>query len=292
MNINNWIPKLSESVKGIDNALYDTDLDLTIPLNNIARIIIKEMDGKNTCGDIFEKTKDLFSIDNEIYFIDLKEFILMINSKGIINLRYKNYYPLIEEAINFIAQYHPKLRFRYEENKDAGFLRVFFLMFNIVMKQVFIFWFIPTIYLIVLFYLSQSNQFLFLFGNMTMAFSGLISSFALHEAIHIKLYRNKCENHAKGCVIVNLLSIKFIRPEYTCDFKSSLLVTLMGPLVPGLIGCLYFVLMTMSNVNQIWLVPFSFFFFSYVLHLLFLIPFWGDGKSLFTRLFYSGGKET
>ncbi|AOH57407.1 hypothetical protein ABE28_023960 (plasmid) [Peribacillus muralis] len=46
MNINNWIPKLSESVKGIDNALYDTDLDLTIPLNNIARIIIKEMDGK------------------------------------------------------------------------------------------------------------------------------------------------------------------------------------------------------------------------------------------------------
>lgn len=127
---------------------------------------------------------------------------------------------------------------------------------------------------------------------MTMAYSGLISSFALHEAIHIKLYRNKCNNTAKGCIIVNLFSIKFVRPEIKDNLKSSLYVTLMGPLVPGLIGCLYFVIMNMLNMKQILLVPFSFFFFPYVLQLVFLIPFWGDGKSLFQRMYNSGGKET
>lgn len=155
MIINNWIPILSESVKSTDNALYDTDLDITIPLNDIAKIIIKEIDGKNTCGDIFEKTKDLFLIDNEIYFNDFKEFIQMINRKGIINLKYKSYSPFIEEIVNFFAQYSPKLSFRYDEKKNAGLLSVFFLMFNIVLKQVFVFWCIPTSYLLILFFISK-----------------------------------------------------------------------------------------------------------------------------------------
>lgn len=291
MNISNWVPVLSKSIKVKDNALYDIDLDLTIPLNSVAKVIVKEIDGKNTCGDIFEKTKNLFTIDNELYFDDLKTFILMINNKGIINLRYKNYNFFIEEVINFFAQYNPKLSFRYEVDKSAGFLSVFFLIFNVVLKQVFIFWLVPTIYIFYLFLVSQSNQFMILFGYMTMTFSGLISSFALHEAIHIKAYRHKCNNQGLGFIIVNLFSIKFVRPELNSSFKSSLLMTLSGPLIPGLIGCLYFALMIMSDVNRLMVIPFSFFFFSYTLHLLFLLPFWGDGKSLLIRIFNSKGGE-
>lgn len=258
MNINNWIPILSNSVQVRECTIYDKDLDLNIPLNKVADMIVKEMDGKTTCGDIYEKTKNLFSIDNEIFYVDLKAFIFMINSKGIINLRYKNYYPIIENVINFFAQYKPKLRFRYEVDKDAGFLSLFFIIFHIVMKQVFIFWFIPAVCYIVLFFMSKSNQFMLMFGYLTMIYSGLVSSFALHEVLHIKMYRNKCKSTDKGCVIVNLFSIKFIRPELKSDLKTSLLVTLMGPLMTGIIGCIYFGIMNFNNINQVWLIPFSF----------------------------------
>ncbi|BBP88043.1 hypothetical protein BsIDN1_16610 [Bacillus safensis] len=86
-----------------------------------------------------------------------------------------------------------------------------------------------------------------------------------------------------------MMSVKFVRPVLDPFQKKQVWITLLGPLVPGVIGAAG-IIVTILFLKENPVSTFFFFIFSitYFIQLLYLLPFMGDGKSIMKQLLLWG----
>ncbi|MDE1376471.1 metallopeptidase, partial [Bacillus licheniformis] len=84
------------------------------------------------------------------------------------------------------------------------------------------------------------------------------------------------------------MSVKFIRPVISPYDKKSIWITTLGPLIPGALGIggvLFTIFFLQENAVSVGMLLF---FSTYALHMMYLLPFMGDGKSIMKQLMIRG----
>ena len=81
----------------------------------------------------------------------------------------------------------------------------------------------------------------------------------------------------------DMMSVKFVRPVLDPFQKKQVWITLLGPLVPGVIGAAG-IIVTILFLKKPGFDSFFIFSITYFIQLLYLLPFMGDGKSIMKQL--------
>ncbi len=84
------------------------------------------------------------------------------------------------------------------------------------------------------------------------------------------------------------MSVKFVRPVLDPFKKKQVWITLLGPLVPGVIGAAGIIVTILFLKENPVSTGFFIFSISYFIQLLYLLPFMGDGKSIMKQLLLGG----
>ncbi|MGY4786996.1 hypothetical protein ACVNSY_04775 [Bacillus sp. OHL2] len=82
--------------------------------------------------------------------------------------------------------------------------------------------------------------------------------------------------------------MKFVRPVLDPFQKKQVWITLLGPLVPGVIGAAGIIVTILFLKENPVSTAFFIFSITYFIQLLYLLPFMGDGKSIMKQLLLGG----
>ncbi|MGG3571186.1 PqqD family protein [Bacillus gobiensis] len=278
------IPSLPVHVTLKKKHLTDDQLGAEFPINESAYHMLKEMDGKKTEGEITESIAKIFNVKEKVISNDFNKLLLELNSHYLVALRYQSPSLLVTFLLQFFKQYHFKYKERYMSNGES-FWSIFFTCLFIVTKKIIFIWFLFMIVATVAFLIIPDQSIVNIAVYFTVIYIALITGTALHETAHGYCHRKFAGNHGpRGFFASDMMSVKFVRPVIKPYKLKMLWITALGPLVPGLLGAsgimITFLYLRENPVSS------GFFIFSiiYFIHLLYLLPFMGDGKSIIKQL--------
>lgn len=289
MNLTNWVPFFPDEVEFNKSYLIDKSLDMKISLNEVSKNILTLVDGKNTCGDIFEQLKTNYTVDEKTLFRDINELLLSMNSKGLLNLRYSHVSNIIGKIVSVMYLYHPKYHYRVDIDVDK-FHQIFHLVLKSVMKQLAIFLILNIIIYSVflfldLFILDQSFLvFHKIFGGYLIAFAALVLSFVLHECLHVYTQKKLGNSLAANSCFILVHVFKIVCIRKVIHSKYEFLIPFLGPFVPSLIGSIIILFINTVKVAPSYKPFILVFAVIFCIHIIYLIPFWGDGKNTMLKL--------
>lgn len=282
--MSNLVPTLSSGVQLTEDALVDEHLDATVPLNPTAHVMVSQIDGEKGISQIVEEVAATFNVEEDVISNDIGGLFKDLQKNYMINWHYRTGSRLKDNILQLFAQYSPRYYERFEMN-ETRFFDILLKIMQVVLRKIVLFWGIFVLLAVPGYLYTQSDFVLQLVYYFTVVYFGLISSFALHETMHAYLHR-KMEPKRAGFLAADWMSIRFVRPIIMPYPKKMIWVTLLGPLVPGLLGVTGLLLMPLTGASGTLAYTFNTLFVTYALHLFYLLPFTGDGKSIINQLMY------
>lgn len=276
-----YIPKVCENVELKDQTVYDTKTERSFNLNPVSTRILEYCDGKADIDEIAEKICSDCEVEGDAkkeVHDDVLSFIEDSNSKYLLNCKEKGAIGYLKSL--FFAQKHYK---RTDINSNSLFI-TFLKELSIVMK-VFGGLIIVTALSLAMILIGTSllgspdfTKFGYRFTGIIFAlFIGFFTGIALHETIHVYIYRRK--EPLGGFMVSRGFSIKFVRKV----FNESILTKLCGGGITGLIGVIGIILYVcgIGVFHNLYFLCFS---IAYAVQLLNFLPFGGDGRDIIVAL--------
>lgn len=275
------VPYFPPSVHLLNNIIYDKGLHNKVKINRTANEILKLVNGYNNVKDIVDIMKEKYTGTKAKIERDIKHLIKTANSRNIINFKYVggNFATraVLGAVFNLIKGYSERF-----DIKGTNFMYIFYQLIFPIIKKILPLWLLPNFLLI----------FTLIFANISMSpllwniilfynslFVGFISSIALHETLHIYFFRKNYHRRNAGYFVSKGFSYFFVHS----DSVDNILGKLLGSLVPSALGIISIIVLSLINVGNInnYFLVFS---FTYAIHIVNLIPFWGDGKDIFMKI--------
>jgi len=277
------IPIVCSNVEFSKNSVIDNKTGIEVKLNKVSYEILLLCDGKKSIHDISTIMSNKYNIKNSKAFNDTINFLLEVNSKHFLDFKVDKKLNIFSKLISHIKVLKYDKRY---DLKGRSFPNVLYKMLVIVFKRFSFYWLPSEMLMILIIIFANINNFsnisflnnIFLYVNI--GYIGIFSSIAIHECIHVYLYR-KIVDKDMGFMAKKGFSMAFYHPNKS---KSPIMQKLMGGLIVGLIGCFSVWIINVLNLKHS--SPFFVFFLCYALHLVNLFPFWGDGKEICKILLY------
>ncbi|KXZ20526.1 metallopeptidase [Bacillus nakamurai] len=282
------IPYFPENVTLNKKHIMDHDLDTKFPINLTAFHMLKEIDGKKDEQDIVSGISEIFNISESVLLKDLNELLTGLNRRYLINWKYGEHPSFSAFLYRFLSQYHIHYRERFSNQSDS-FLSLYINFFHVISRKIILFWLLFLMLSVVSFIAIPNASIINIAIYFSVIYFGLITGTTLHEVIHGLVHRKFVGKHGpKGYLAADIMSVKFLRPVISPYNKKMVLITLLGPLVPGILGVVG-VLFTIFFLHEnMFSVGILLFFSTYTLHMIYLLPFLGDGKSIIKQLMFRG----
>ncbi|MDQ0418587.1 hypothetical protein J2Z48_002790 [Croceifilum oryzae] len=282
----NKIPSLPVGIRIEEEALYDEHLHVSVPINQTAKMMLLEVDGVKNMEEIVHNLSQTFEeVEEDRLFDDTVNLFHDLSQNYILNWKGGSVSKWKSILFQFLFRYNPRYRERFNLS-DKGFFAIFLKILWIVVQKIAIFWVLFMAASLVLYIYAPFDFILYASYYYTVTYAGLIVSFALHETMHAYMHRRMTQEQI-GFLAADWMSIRFVRPIIKPYPKKMLWVTLLGPLVPGMIGIVGLLLMcTVVNVGNMATYTLHTIFGLFALHIFYLLPFTGDGKSLVKQLSY------
>lgn len=276
------VPYFPSGVSIENNSIYDKTIETSLPINHTAKVMLMEVDGEKDINEIIHNLNKKFKIDEEILFKDIASLFGDLNKNYLLNWKVKTNHFLMDSIMNFLSQYKIGYRERFEIHHDS-FWGIFFKILLVVIRKIIVFW-VGVLALSTLVYFYTELEFvLSLAYYFSIVYIGLILSFTLHETMHAYIHR-KMTSKCPGFIASDVMSVKFIRPIIRPYKKKMIWITIVGPLIPGIIGMLGVILLQIFSVSGVLASTLYVIFIIFAAHLLYLLPFLGDGKSVIKQL--------
>ncbi|MCD7036038.1 PqqD family protein [Metabacillus sp. GX 13764] len=279
------IPYFPEGVAVKGKFIHDEKISAKLPVNQTAKAILEEVDGKKNIDEIIEAVTKKFKVDKDRIFQDTAALFAGLNEKHFLNWKYASNSKVKEGLANFFAQYKRGYHERFP-SEGSSFPAIFLLMLSAVTKKIAIFWLFVMILSAAGYIIAPTPFILWLAYYITVVYAGLMASFAVHEAMHASMHRKMAGSLGSGYLAADLMSIKFVRPAAAQYELKYIWITLLGPIVPAVIGIVGYTLSmtlmeggTLGSTCQALSLTF-------LIHILYLLPFIGDGKSAVKQLLF------
>lgn len=277
------VPYFPSGVYLKHRTIYDDHLNTSLPINRTAEIMLTEVDGKKNMEEIIHNLSQKFNIDEDTLFRDTAVLFGELNRNYKLNWKYKTGIKVKDGIFQFLSQYIPRYQERFDI-QDINFLFIFMKMLKVIIRKLILFWAIFIVLSILSYSYAKSDFILKLDYYLTIAYVGVIISCALHEALHAYVQR-KITNHHPGFIAADWMSLCVVRPIIMPYPKKLILVTLAGPLIPGIIGIFGILFTQLADHSGIIANTLNIIFITFALHIFFLLPFFGDGKSIIKQIF-------
>ncbi|ATH94815.1 PqqD family protein [Bacillus glycinifermentans] len=276
------IPYFPEHVTLNEKYISDHDLGADFPINPTAYRMLQEIDGKKDEAEIAAGLADVFRISESVLQKDLHELLTGLNRRYLINWKYGGFLQ------QFLSQYRPGYRERFSGRSDS-FLFLYITCLHIISRKIILFWFIFLVLSIAAYIAVPDRSIVNIAVYFSIIYAGLISGTVLHETVHGTVHRRFVGKQGPdGFLAADMMSVKFVRPAVSPYRKKMIWITVLGPLVPGILGVagvLFTILCLRENMVSAGILLF---FATYALHMLYLLPFMGDGKSIMKQLMIRG----
>ncbi|WZX99949.1 PqqD family protein [Bacillus sp. FSL W7-1360] len=276
----NYIPVIPHSVEVHTDCIEDKQTTQSFPLNATARTMLTVIDGKKNIAMIIEALNDIFPVSKEQLQTDFIQLCRSLNEKHLLNFHVTSSNKVVSVLRYYAQQYHPSFHERTDIS-GKNFLPIFMHLFVLLFKKLSLFWCFITLMFAGAAVIFQTPQLLLYVYYFSVLHIVVVVSFALHEALHTYLGR-KIAGTPFGFIANDWLSIKFVRPASSQKMPRMWLATLLGPLIPGTIGLIGLITLVSTTSTPPIVGVFSCILFS--LHLLYLNPFFGDGRTLVQQL--------
>lgn len=282
MNKLKLVPYFPPGVCIKSHSVYDATLDVSLPMNSTAKVMLTEVDGKQDMETIINNLNVKFKIDENILFHDVASLFGSLNQNYMLNWKYKTGNKFKDTLLHFFSQYKRGYRERFDIG-NFDFFSIFLKMLMVVIRKIVLFWAIVMILCMVAYSYVQSDFILSLAYYFSISYIGIITSFSLHETLHAYAQR-KMTSKYPGFIASDLLSLRLVRPVIMPYQKKMIWITVLGPLIPGIFGILGIILTQLLDVSGSLAYTLNIIFITFALHILYLLPFVGDGKSIMEQL--------
>ncbi|MDG3044226.1 hypothetical protein OE903_10930 [Bacillus sp. B6(2022)] len=122
----------------------------------------------------------------------------------------------------------------------------------------------------------------------TIIYFGLITGTALHEAAHGYAHRKFAGRDGLKAFCERYDVCEICEACFRSVSEKQVWITLLGPLLPGLIGAAGIIVTVLFLKENPISTGFFIFSITYFIQLLYLLPFMGDGKSIMKQLLLGG----
>ncbi|MFT0802585.1 PqqD family protein [Bacillus swezeyi] len=282
------IPYFPEHVTLDQKHISDHDIGADFPINPTAYQMLKEIDGKKDEQEIAAALSGVFRISEDVLLKDLHELLSGLNQRYLINWKYGDGPSFQGFLHQFFGQYHIRYRERFSSRSDS-FLFLYIKFLQIISRKIIVFWLIFLMLSLAAFLAFPDGSIIGIAVYFSVIYFGLITGTALHEVVHGMAHRKLAGKHgAPGYLAADMMSVKFIRPVISPFDKKMIWITALGPLVPGILGLagvLFTIFFLQENAVSVGMLLF---FSTFALHMIYLLPFMGDGKSIMKQLMIRG----
>ncbi|MFB6498246.1 PqqD family protein [Bacillus haynesii] len=282
------IPYFPEHVKLDRKHISDRDLDADFPINPTAYQMLKEVDGKKDELEIAGDLAGVFRVSEEVLLKDLHQLLTGLNRNYLINWKYGERPSFLGFLYQFFGQYHIRYKERFSSDSDS-FLFLYMKFLHVISKKIIVFWLVFLMLSLSAYIFVPDSSIISIAAYFSVIYFGLITGTALHEVVHGIAHRKFVgKNGPQGFLAADMMSVKFIRPVISPYDKKSIWITALGPLVPGVLGIagvLFTIFFLQENAVSVGVLLF---FSTYALHMMYLLPFMGDGKSIMKQLMIRG----
>ncbi|MDR1473274.1 MAG: hypothetical protein LBI41_01725 [Lactobacillales bacterium] len=208
-----------------------------IKINQIGAMLFKEIEKNNRSirySRLLSILKEKYpAIPMKVLNNDVSRFLYSLNSVNLIN--YKNFY-----KFNFIKYFmwnFVKFIKGYKSRYDLKGYNLIFLLIQVILAvfdtYLLIGIFLFCMWLFMIFICIYHHISSLWFFDILGLIMGLFLSVAIHETIHVYIYRKIIKKQA-GYLFSKMLMISFVRE--VLPLKQSLLVRVSGPLITSLLG--------------------------------------------------------
>ncbi|SFB08473.1 PqqD family peptide modification chaperone [Clostridium frigidicarnis] len=283
------VPYLAKSVELHEDYILDNQLHAKVPINETTNKILQLVDGRKSVSEITEEANKEFKINYDVLYKDVNNLLDELNKNYLLNWKYISNKKMQKILINFIAQYKKGYKERTIIN-NSSFFSAFNSINNLVIKKIGIF-FVWTLILYILskiIYITSENSSTVRLAlnfslGVTIAFIGLILSTSLHEISHVYSFWIQKRDKTIGFMGVSPFGVRFVRPVEK-DPKINIIVSLSGPLIPGILGILMYLISATLLKEWQYNSQANIFAAMFILQLIHCLPFTGDGKNVVKQI--------
>lgn len=260
--------ELPKNVYLNEDNIFDADLNKSIKLNNIAYSILSLVNGKNSTDDLVSILLKKYNVEKSVLERDIKTLFHGLKDKNLIECKLKGNKLLAYFFNLFIGQYTYKKRYTIPNSNILTFL----LLIYVIIKKLFIL-VLFTILASVFFSTSFPIDNTIIIYYFTFIFA-VILGFVLHEWLHIVTSRlNKQKIH--GYILLKKFTISVVKD----DSELGIMSTLLGPLIPSILGIFLLLLSLNTHNTPLFLVGLAF-----STNIINLLPFTTDGKRVLQKI--------
>ncbi|MBS7530407.1 PqqD family protein [Hazenella sp. IB182353] len=278
------IPYWPEDVYLDSNGLKDETLDTLSPMNEISYIMLKEIDHQKNIGQIAEIVCNRYDWPLEQVKPDVLELIHQLNQGYLINIQSprsmkQKVRDRFISLLYFLRTFQGtrwNIRKRIGLDKNRSFWKLFWQIAISVSRVMVMHVFLLSI---VLYFIFTFLQFPAMVGAIIF-FIGLISGFILHEYGHVATFYLLASRNQHAFFALKRGTFQVIKKEL--DAKKECWVTLMGPLLPTIVGGIMFCILFAVGDIPNWISWMASGLFTF--HLVWLLPIFVDGKKLWSLL--------
>ncbi|MGE6630762.1 PqqD family protein [Bacillus sp. NPDC077027] len=282
------VPALSPHVTLQKKQITDEQYGSDLPINESAYHMLKQIDGKKTEASITKELTELFQVDESIIARDFYKLLLGMNQHYLVSIHYQSPYALVTTLCQFFKQYQLKRNERYECGSQS-FWSIFTTCLAMVTRKIIFFWFMFMIMVGIAYMFVPDASIVAIAIYFSIIYFGLITGTALHEAAHGYSHRKFAgPDGPQGFFASDMMSVKFVRPVLDPFHKKLVWITILGPLVPGILGAIGIMVTFLFLKENPISTGFFIFSITYFIQLLYLLPFMGDGKSIMKQLLLGG----
>ncbi|ENH95841.1 hypothetical protein J416_14051 [Gracilibacillus halophilus YIM-C55.5] len=259
----------------------DTDIDQVHQINDITMMMLKQINGKDSIEIIADQLVSLYDWPRKQVLNDLLSLIHTLNYRYLINIKNPmkgriKIKEIIMKLFFFLGtiqgdQWFMRKRYSLKCHPLLTIWRIFiFFCTSYLIAFMFIIFFVITI--------------LFIFDRLTpvsllLTVAPVVMSMTIHEYCHYLFYQLLDTKNRTPYLGYALGKAQIVRTPL--PFRNDLMVTLMGPLIPVIIGSFIILIGLFSSTNIEHIILAGSIFCS---HIMFLIPPCHDGKRIF-RMF-------
>ncbi|MCA1029606.1 PqqD family peptide modification chaperone [Bacillus timonensis] len=272
----NMIPNIPEGVKVYPHVIKDNDLKREHKIEQISYIILAEINGKISIRELLNKLCDTYKWNRDEVKDEILSFLYELNQNHLLNfktpihLQLRFIYLRLFLFLNTLPMYQQRISIQTTP------VQMFGKIFSAILKKYVVLFVVLTLFIQIIVSLFDPvgviagiNIFLF-----------LSLSFTLHEFSHAYFYVKLSETASYPILSSSFSRLSIIYPSI--NIKKDAIVAFSGPLIPSIVGMFIFggylvVWNFVTGVNFALGVALSSIF---IIHGIFLLPFFKDGKSL------------
>ena len=277
-------PYIPEEVERHKEYLYDRNLDICIPVNETAYLMLLKADKNTDYIEIAEEIEKMAHVGMDRVTKDVIAVFSQLNEHYLLNWanRGTSFGSKIQALfLNLIRQYNANYheRVNIKRKNLFGLFTSLFFSFGRKIGMLLIMILIGTI---VIRFCKGDNFFADILVGISLASLGVFFSSIIHELAHLYTYWKIAGDCSKGYIAIDRGSVKIMRPDELGP-NENILVSLLGPLIPGMIGLIIWGcgIIFANGIFYLYTIGIAAMF---IIHLFNLLPFWGDGKNIMKQL--------